>query len=254
MGFFNDLKEDLASAVNELTDEKAELRPGWSFFVQIGTTGTLSFLAANQQADSDLPIYAPQRTKDTTLTRIKTGVILSSADGETSDKFGLIISDRYTTDYEVGADLEKMFGNGYTLATYSLSQGTRLAFNALSTADAAQVIPVGYRAPEAGQYTFALNPRYPTDGLLRLELIDYQTGDLTDLLTSSYTFTTTRTQDDTRFAIHASYTDQQAETPTGTAPPLLDDEPLTRKFILNGQLYIQRGQTIYDASGKEVRL
>jgi hypothetical protein len=24
MGFFNDLKEDLASAVNELTDEKAE--------------------------------------------------------------------------------------------------------------------------------------------------------------------------------------------------------------------------------------
>lgn len=233
----------------------AKLLPGWSFFIQVGTTGNLSFLTTQQREDSDMPIYAPQRTTDSTLTKIRTGVILSSESGEASDKFGLIISDRYTSDYEVGADLEKLFGNGYTLATYSLSLGTRLAFNALSTADAAQVIPVGYRAPADGQYTFVLNPRYPTDGLLRLELIDYQTGDLTDLLTSSYTFTTARTQDDTRFAIHAVYTDPAPATPTGAAPPLLNpDEPLTRKFILNGQLYIQRGQTIYDASGKEVRL
>lgn len=234
---------------------EAQLVPGWSFFIQVGTTGNLTFLTTQQREDSDMPIYAPQRTTDSTLTKIRTGVILSSESGEASDKFGLIISDRYTSDYEVGADLEKLFGNGYTLATYSLSLGTRLAFNALSTADAAQVIPVGYRAPADGQYTFALNPRYPTDGLLRLELIDYQTGDLTDLLTSSYTFTTARTQDDTRFAIHAVYTDPAPATPTGAAPPLLNpDEPLTRKFILNGQLYIQRGQTIYDASGKEVRL
>lgn len=238
----------------EISDTKAELLPGWSFFIQVGTTGNLTFAVDNQRPDEDNPIYAPQRTMDSTMTRIKTGVILSSADGETSDKFGLIISDRYTQDYEVGADLEKMFGNGYTLATYSLSQGTRLAFNALSTADAAQVIPVGYRAPEAGQYTFAINPRYATEGLLRVELIDYQTGDLTDLLTNTYTFTTSRTQDDTRFAIHVTYTDPNSEMPTGEAPPIETGETLTRKFILNGQLYIQRGTVIYDATGKEVRL
>lgn len=233
---------------------EAKLLPGWSFFVQVGTTGNLTFAVGNQRPDEDNPIYAPQRTMDSTMTRIKTGVILSTADGETSDKFGLIISDRYTQDYEVGADLEKMFGNGYTLATYSLSQGTRLAFNALSTTEAAQVIPVGYRAPEAGQYTFAINPRYATEGLLRVELIDYQTGDLTDLLTNTYTFTTSRTQDDTRFAIHVTYTDPNSEMPTGEAPPIDTGETLTRKFILNGQLYIQRGTVIYDATGKEVRL
>lgn len=238
----------------DITDDDTKLLPGWSFFVQFAKDGTLTFENTGQTNSSSLPIYAPQRTMDSTLTRIKTGVILSTADGETSDKFGLIISDRYTQDYEVGADLEKMFGNGYTLATYSLSQGTRLAFNALSTAEAAQVIPVGYRAPEAGQYTFAINPRYATEGLLRVELIDYQTGDLTDLLTSTYTFTTSRTQDDTRFAIHVTYTDPNSEMPTGEAPPIETGETLTRKFILNGQLYIQRGTVIYDATGKEVRL
>lgn len=238
----------------DITDDDTKLLPGWSFFVQFAKDGSLTFANTGQTNSSSLPIYAPQRTMDSTMTRIKTGVILSTADGETSDKFGLIISDRYTQDYEVGADLEKMFGNGYTLATYSLSQGTRLAFNALSTTEAAQVIPVGYRAPEAGQYTFAINPRYATEGLLRVELIDYQTGDLTDLLTNTYTFTTSRTQDDTRFAIHVTYTDPNSEMPTGEAPPIETGETLTRKFILNGQLYIQRGTVIYDATGKEVRL
>lgn len=238
----------------DITDDDTKLLPGWSFFVQFAKDGTLTFANTGQTNSSSLPIYAPQRTMDSTMTRIKTGVILSTADGETSDKFGLIISDRYTQDYEVGADLEKMFGNGYTLATYSLSQGTRLAFNALSTTEAAQVIPVGYRAPEAGQYTFAINPRYATEGLLRVELIDYQTGDLTDLLTNTYTFMTSRMQDDTRFAIHVTYTDPNSEMPTGEAPPIETGETLTRKFILNGQLYIQRGTVIYDATGKEVRL
>lgn len=235
----------------QLEAEDAALLPGWSFFVQVGGNADLTFAQASQQAGSDLPVLAQQRTLDSTLTRIKTGVILRSADGNSSDKFGLILSDRYSSAYEIGADLEKMFGEAYTLAAYTLSQGTRLAFNALSTAEAVRPIPVGYRAPDAGQYTFSLNPRYATTGLLRVELIDYQTGAVTNLLDTTYTFTTSRTQDDTRFAIRIIF----SETPTSVEELSMpsDDAPAIRKMMLNGRLYIRHQDKVYDATGTETR-
>ena len=237
----------------QIDGAEADLRPGWSFFVQVGADDNMTFSEAGRRTNEDSPIYAPQRMTDSDI--VKTGIILTAADGESADKLGLIISDSYTAAYEVGADLEKMFGNGYTLATYSLSGATRLAFNALSRAEAAQVIPVGFRAPETGSYTFAINPRYATVGLLRLELIDYQTQEVTDLMTDTYTFTTPRTQDDSRFAIHAAFTDPGSPTPAEAAPSATEQpQALTRKFVKDGCLFIQYGNRIYDATGKEVRL
>ena len=237
----------------QIDGAEADLRPGWSFFVQVGANGNMTFSEAGRRTNEDSPIYAPQRTTDSDI--LRTGIILTTADGESADKLGLIISDSYTAAYEVGADLEKMFGNGYTLATYSLSGTTRLVFNALSRAEAAQVIPVGFRAPDTGSYTFAINPRYATAGLLRLELIDYQTQEVTDLMTDTYTFTTPRTQDDSRFAIHVAFTDPGSPTPAETAPSATEQpQALTRKFVKDGCLFIQRGNRIYDATGKEVRL
>ena len=237
----------------QIDGAEADLRPGWSFFVQVGVNGNMAFSEAGRRTNEDSPIYAPQRMTDSDI--VKTGIILTTADGESADKLGLVISDRYTAAYEVGADLEKMFGNGYTLATYSLSGTTRLAFNALSHAEAAQVIPVGFRAPETGSYTFAINPRYATAGLLRLELIDYQTQEVTDLMTDTYTFTTPRTQDDSRFAIHVAFTDPGSPTPAEAAPSATEQpQVLTRKFMKDGCLFIQCGNRIYDATGKEVRL
>lgn len=237
----------------QIDGAETDLRPGWSFFVQVGADGNMTFSEAGRRTNEVSPIYAPQRTTDSDI--VKTGIILTTADGESADKLGLIISDSYTAAYEVGADLEKMFGNGYTLATYSLSGATRLAFNALSRAEAAQVIPVGFRAPETGSYTFAINPRYTTAGLLRLELIDYQTQEVTDLMTDTYTFTTPRTQDDSRFAIHMAFTDPGSPTPAEVTPSATEQpHALTRKFVKDGCLFIQRGNRIYDATGKEVCL
>ncbi len=237
----------------QIDGAEADLRPGWSFFVQVGADGNMTFSEAGRRTNVDSPIYAPQRMTDSDI--VKTGIILTTADGESADKLGLVISDRYTAAYEVGADLEKMFGNGYTLATYSLSGTTCLAFNALSRVEAAQVIPVGFRAPETGSYTFAINPRYATAGLLRLELIDYQTQEVTDLMTDTYTFTTPRTQDDSRFAIHVAFTDPGSPTHAEATPSATEQpQALTRKFVKDGCLFIQRGNRIYDATGKEVRL
>ena len=233
------------------SDGDTKLLPGWCFFVQIDKNGRLTFDTEGEASSSSLPIYAPKReTADMPVE--KTGIILS--DGDKSDKTTIIVSDKYSAaDYEINADLEKMFGNGYTLATYSLSGSTRLAYNAMSQSDAQQVIPIGYRAPAEGEYTFSINPRYAESGAFsRVDLIDYAEGTLTNLLTSSYTFTTGRTQNDSRFAINLL---PRQETPTDVE--MVSGEGLevngVQKVIINDHMYIIRGGLMYDATGKVVK-
>ena len=232
----------------------AQLVPGWSFFIQVGTTGNLTFLTTKQAESSSTPLYAPQRE---TSPIVKTGIVLTG--GEKSDKTTLIISDRYSTEYEIGADLEKMFGNGYTLATYSITGGMQLAFNAMSTEDVKQVIPVGVRLPEDGEYTFSLNSQYADADIERLDLIDYETGEVTNLMMSDYRFTATRSQNNDRFALNVvpmvkmptgvedSDVRSQYSYPEGT---IISD---VRKIILDDKMFIIRDGLLYDATGKRVK-
>ena len=229
----------------DITDDDTKLLPGWCFFVQFAEDGILTFAATGQQDNSSLPIYAPQRTASEEPV-VRTGIILSGA--ETSDKTTLLISNKYSAEYEIGADLEKMFGNGYTLATYSLSRDTRLAYNAMSREDAKKVIPIGFRAPEDGEYTFSLNPRYAEAAVERVDLIDYQTGEVTNLMMSNYTFTTERTQDDERFALNVV---PIAKVPTGVDGVNADGER-ARKIILDDKMFIIYDDLLYDATGKRV--
>lgn len=229
---------------------EAELRPGWSFLVQVNTSGNLTFAVGNQQTGDAGQVYAPRRMTEEDVV-VKTGIVLS--DAESSDKTTFLISSQYSgAEYEIGADLEKMFGTGYTLAVYSLSNDTRLAYNAMSPTDAQQAIPLGFRAPADGEYTFSLNPKYADAPLERVDLIDYQLGTLTNLLTSSYTFQTGQTQNDTRFALNIV---KQKETPTDVETVTGDGLPVNGvyKVLINEQLYIIQGDKMYDATGKRVK-
>ena len=231
----------------DITDEDTKLVPGWCFFMQIAKDGNLTFDVSDQQSSSDLPIYAPKRAADGKPV-VKTGIILSGE--ESSDKTTFLISDKYNAEYEIGADLEKMFGEGYTLATYSLSSDTRLAYNAMSTTDAKQVIPIGFRAPADGEYTFSLNGKYADAEIERVELIDYQNGTLTNLMNEDYTFTTTRIQDDSRFALNIVQPNKVA---TGNEALQADGND-AYKVLLNGTMYIIRDKQMYDVTGKRVNV
>ena len=229
----------------EITE--AELLPGWSFFIQAAKNGNVTFAVTGQQTDSDLPIYAPKRKEAENMPTVKTGIVLSSETA--SDKTTFLISDKYSDEYEIGADLEKMFGNGYTLATYSLNNDTRLAFNAMSTNDAKSVIPVGIRIPADGSYTFSLNERYADADIERIDLIDYETNTVTNLTAEDYTFNATRSQNDERFAINIT---PRAQTPTDIGDTGIDDTNGVRKILLNETIYIIRDGRVYDATGKRV--
>jgi len=233
----------------DITD--AELRPGWSFFVQVAESGDLTFAVSNQQDNDDgNPIYAPKRTAADRV--LRTGIVLSGA--ETSDKTTILVSDKYSAaDYEINADLEKLFGNGYTLATYSLSGSTRLAYNAMSKNDATAVIPIGYRAPAEGEYTFSINPRYAENGAFsRVDLIDYEAGTVTNLLYGSYTFESARTQNDTRFALNVVLK-PTITTDVENGANGENDANGVEKVIIDDHMYIIRSGKMYDATGKCVK-
>ena len=226
----------------------AKLVPGWSFFVQVGKTGNLTFLTTKQREDSDMPIYAPKRTENNSPV-VKTGIVLS--DGSKSDKTTFLISDKYSSEYEIGADLEKMFGNAFTLSTYSITNGTNLAFNALSTYEAQQMIPVGVRIPADGQYTFSLNSRYADADIERLDLIDYETGEVTNLLQADYTFSAMRGQNESRFALNVTPI-KNTPTDINNSGLINDETAKVRKVLIEDKLFIIRDGKMYDATGKRV--
>lgn len=229
----------------QVLSENPTLPSEWGFFVQIGTDGTFNFITDGRTAQAPM-LRTAAKADDTT---IRTDIYLTNADGTEQDRMGLVINDRYTTQYEIGADLERMFGEGYTLATYTVMQGSRLAFNALSATDAQEEIPVGFRAPEAGEYTFAINPEADMTNVSQIILRDKETGDITNLLNANYTFSVpTRTQCDTRFTLSII---PQQHTPTGISDGI-SNKVGTRKTFYNGHLYIIRDGKVFDATGKTI--
>lgn len=228
----------------------ATLSPAYSFFVQVGTDGTMTFeTAGRQQAPASIAARNAEERP------VKMDVDITLSDNHSSDQTGIIISDRYNDTYEIGRDLEKLFGSAYNLSVYTLmADNTPLAFQALAIRSNMQVIPVGYRAPEQGEYTFRLNEATSSIDLLneqyeQLVLVDYQTGELTNLLISDYTFYSERVQSDSRFALYAV---PRQNAPTDL-PNALGSGSDTQKVLHNGHLYILHNGSVYNGNGQIVK-
>ena len=229
---------------------EAPLSPAYSFFVQVGTEGTMTFETAGRQA---APASIAARNAEERPVKMDVDITLS--DNHSSDQTGIIISDRYSEAYEIGRDLEKLFGSAYNLSVYTLmADNTPLAFQALAIRSNMQVIPVGYRTPAQGEYTFRLNEATSSIDLLneqyeQLVLVDYQTGELTNLLISDYTFYSERVQSDSRFALYAV---PRQNAPTDL-PNAIGQDKQAQKIIHNGHLYILRDGNVYNGNGQIVK-
>ena len=226
------------------------LSPAYSFFVQVGTDGTMTFDVAGRQA---APASIAARNAEERPVKMDVDITLS--DNHSSDQTGIIISDRYSDAYEIGRDLEKLFGSAYNLSVYTLmADNTPLAFQALAIRSSMQVIPIGYRTPAQGEYTFRLNEATSSIDLLneqyeQLVLVDYQTGELTNLLYTDYTFYSERTQADNRFAIYAV---PRQNAPTDL-PNAIGQDKQAQKILHNGHLYILRDGNVYNGNGQIVK-
>ena len=219
------------------------LPPFKNFFVQVGNTGEMSFALASRNDAPNRYLQVPER-------EVEFEVILSNASRQ--DNMGLLIAEQYSPTYEINADLEKMIGS---MAVYTIFGGYNLAYNALSPDDAKEWIPVGYVAPTAGEYTFALDEESAVTEIDHIYLTDFQEGVTVDLTEKSYSFTTVSGKNESRFAINATLKDEP-ETPTdidiiNSGGDLNADAP--QKFIYHDKMYIYHRGVIYDATGKRVR-
>ena len=97
-----------------------------------------------------------------------------------------------------------------------------------------------------------INESCPTFACITIgNLIDYETGIMTNLLLASYTFSTERTQNDARFALNVV---PRQETPTDIENGAgINDANGVRKVLINDKLYIILDGKMYDATGKSVK-
>lgn len=234
---------------DQLPIETTKLKPASAFLVQVPKTGTVTFDTGHRKASA--PSYrteeAPQASKQ------KAYILLS--DEEANDMMGLIISDQYTAEYEMNADLEKLLGDGTSLRTYMRYGDMNMAYVAINEMLAKEWIPVSVRIPADGEYTFSLHEASKVSELEGVYLIDYQNGDkVTNLIEQSYTFSSTAGTINGRFSINAKAGERQ--TPTGidainAGGDINSDKPF--KFIYHDKVYIWINGIIYDTTGKRVK-
>lgn len=191
--------------------------------------------------------YAPRRAKMNANDKLAAGLKLTQ--GDKSDCTGLLISESYTNDYDINADLVKMMGSKQGLSVFSLAGNQMLSYIALPPTEGLStqetVIPLGYsKATVGGNMTFAFDEaRYPSvrddERIQALNLIDYAEGTMTDLLQDSYTCTATEAADNERFALAIRYIKNSSNVATG----ICDDAKPTK--MRDG---------VYDLMGRRVNI
>lgn len=225
-----------------------ELKPFFPFYFQEtaeGGNGTLTFTLGNRikKAPAAVSADAPREAF----------VQIDMMDGTSQDQTGVYVGDKYSDELDFD-DMQKMFGSLTTKPkVWIMHDETRMAFEAMSEERAAGNVPVGYRAPVEGEFTFTLSNYSKLENVESVLLNDNELGIYNyDLLSSDYEFESgTVLYNDTRFTLRIVLKDENAETPTGTETINLNsEEPL--KFIYKDKMYILRGGVIYDATGKKV--
>ena len=222
-----------------------KLKPASGFLIQAPKDGTLTFGTSKRAAAA--PSYR-NATKE--VAKEQQAYILLANDAA-EDMMGILVSEKYTADYELNADLEKLLSDGNTLRTYMRYNDMNMAYLAINEELAKQLIPVCVRIPADGEYTFRIHEASIADELEGIYLTDYQTGTTTNLLYDSYTFNAVAGTDNARFAINAVI--GKREVPTGVDISGSDKDKPT-KFIWNDKVYILHNNVIYDSTGKRVNV
>lgn len=173
-----------------------DLPPFISYFVQIDGTEDGQTISVNFDYTHRGVSSSPVRLRPVAVEpdeKIYIALDLTNARGE-QDETTLVLSDRFTDAYEIGADLYKWKGSAYKRQTkpvlMSLSGSDELAFQAIPDRMAQDGVWLSYYAPQAGTYTFTLAERFDLRYVSSVILLDMVTGAEQELLTGSYSFVT----------------------------------------------------------------
>ena len=234
----------------KISSSISKLDPFLAVFVQGAGTGDLTFDQGNRQLTAPARHLAAEAENEDAS--IFVGVTLSG-NGQ-SDQTNLRIRPDFTDEYQLGYDLQK-FTTFYTARPqiYMKPADLQLAFQAVNDEKAkTSFIPMGVYCYTAGTYTFGLSEDYPIDEVAAVYLHDAVTGTTTNLLYETHTITTTKQlYTNTRFSLNVIV---NRKVPQVTTDIDVTNAPngVVRKLLINGHVYIQRGEDIYDVTGKQL--
>lgn len=132
------------------------IRPFSAYFVQAidPTNGQSPLNLTYSKGQRRLPTSAPARTAKTDA------LILTELDitnGALRDNTGVLVSNVYSAEYEIGDDLTKMYAAAQKPQLYTIdAHNDKMAYQALPDV-LAHAIPLGIYVPQAGNYTLSLN-------------------------------------------------------------------------------------------------
>lgn len=132
------------------------IRPFSAYFVQAidPTDGQSPLNLTYSKNHRALPTWAPARTAKTDA------LILTELDitnGALGDNTGVLVSNVYSAEYEIGDDLTKMYAAAQKPQLYTIdAHNDKMAYQALPDV-LAHAIPLGIYVPQAGNYTLSLN-------------------------------------------------------------------------------------------------
>ena len=180
---------------NTYTQQQASattIKPFTAYFVQAidptdGVSHTLDLTYSKQ--NRSLPAAAPYRTIGSAERTIFVELNLTH-DG-LSDNTGILVSDRYSTNYEIGSDLTKMYaaGDKPQLFTTDVAQ-SKMAYQSLPDMQAHH-IPLGIYTPSSGDYTLSINEFASDTQSAGAVYLLYKGSIVANLLYSDYSLTST---------------------------------------------------------------
>ncbi len=238
------------SSYNQYVASTTELKPFFPFFIQetaSGGSGSVTFTLGNRIKKAPAYLRAAEEEREAF-------VQIDMTDGDSQDQTGMYVGDKYSDELDFD-DLEKMFGSQTTTPrVWFMHEETRMAFEAMSEERAAGSVPMGYRAPVDGEYTFSLSDYSNLAEVEAVLLTDHVEGMIDyDLMQNDYIFSSSAAiYNDARFTIRIIMKEKKPGITTGTETiDLKSERPI--KFFRNDKLFILRNGVIYDATGKQVR-
>jgi hypothetical protein len=154
-----------------------------------------------------------------------------------------------TTGFEFGEDMTKQF-NSRKANIFTIAGNTSLGGNSLPLSTTqTTIVPVGVVVKKTGDYTFSIPDG--TNGI-GITLIDEETGIRTSLSALDYTVNLAAGDYTNRFWLEIS---PIHNAPTGIEEVTGDGLPVTgaRKVLIDGILYIVKGDKLYDVRGTMIK-
>lgn len=165
----------------------------------------LTYHKKGLDSDTDEPVLAPRKTVGNSVLWAELNLTLtapvSDRDVLRTDNTGVLVSDRYSTAYEVGRDLTKMYAAAGKPQLYTLcADNGKMAYNAIPD-NAAHNLPLGMYVPRAGHYTLSLDTRVSRLAGAEAVYLLYNGAVAANLLYSDYTFTASDKGEQTGYSL-----------------------------------------------------